>query len=56
MYHYEGKVYTCELCEEEFTEEVWHCPVCAHHWLMTRTECHNCYDFTRDEENETSDR
>lgn len=29
-------------CGQDFDREVWHCPVCEHHWLMDRKECSNC--------------
>ncbi len=30
-------------CGEEFSERVWHCSECNHHWPMHREECANCY-------------
>lgn len=30
-------------CGEPFTERVWHCPLCHHHWLMKDRECRNCH-------------
>ena len=24
--------FVCPECQDVFTEEVWHCPVCVHHW------------------------
>lgn len=35
--------FVCEACGEQFDKEVWHCPVCAHHWPMSREECWNCH-------------
>lgn len=37
------QLFACPLCVEEFSEQVWHCPGCAHHWLMDRAECWNCH-------------
>jgi hypothetical protein len=30
-------------CGESFDRQVWHCPICSHHWLMHQDECRNCY-------------
>jgi protein gp37 len=30
--------------------EVWHCPGCAHHWLLGDDECRNCHKFERHED------
>ena len=40
-------IYHCH-CGETFDKEVWHCPICAHHWPMTRDECFNCHRADRD--------
>ncbi len=24
--------FICPECQDVFTEQVWHCPVCVHHW------------------------
>lgn len=37
----------CPDCSDVFPEEVWHCPVCDHHWQMHREECWNCHSFSR---------
>jgi ParB-like chromosome segregation protein Spo0J len=39
--------YECPICHETFSEKVWHCPVCAHHWPMHREECWNCHKYSR---------
>jgi len=39
--------YECPTCHETFSEKVWHCPVCAHHWPMHREECWNCHKYSR---------
>ncbi len=31
-------------CGESFSAQVWHCPVCAHHWPLTKDECSNCHE------------
>ena len=31
-------------CDEAFSEEVWHCPICAHHWPMGKDQCGNCHE------------
>jgi hypothetical protein len=40
------KPFTCS-CGEAFSEPVWHCPQCAHHWPMGRGECWNCHNVKR---------
>lgn len=37
-------LYQCPLCKEDFSAQVWHCPVCAHHWPMHRDYCANCHE------------
>lgn len=39
------QLYPCPLCEDLFTDPVWHCIGCAHHWLMSDPErtCKNCH-------------
>lgn len=37
----------CPDCGDLFDREVWHCPVCDHHWLMDREECWNCHSYSR---------
>jgi len=39
--------YRCEVCEDYFTVEVWHCPLCRHHPSMGETECGNCHASDR---------
>lgn len=38
-------LYECPVleCYELFSEPVWHCPFCAHHWPLERTHCANCH-------------
>ena len=36
-------IFVCE-CGEEFDRKVWHCPICAHHWLPHDKECRNCHE------------
>lgn len=40
------------LCSrgEEFSERVWHCQECSHHWPMDRDKCWNCHNGKRPEE------
>jgi hypothetical protein len=38
--------YLCD-CGEEFEEDVWHCPICDHHWPQTRQSCWNCHAYNR---------
>ncbi|HXH79550.1 DUF3102 domain-containing protein [Nocardioides sp.] len=33
----------CEDCGELFSEEVWHCAECDHHWPLGRDSCQNCH-------------
>ncbi len=42
-----GSVFVCPDCAETFDRPVWHCPVCAHHWLFNRIECFNCHEYQR---------
>lgn len=35
--------FQCPICNELFDRKVWHCPKCAHHWLLEDTTCKNCY-------------
>ncbi len=42
----EGRLFLCE-CGEKFDSLVWHCPMCAHHWPMSRAECWNCHKGKR---------
>lgn len=44
----EGSFY-CTDCNEAFDREVWHCPVCDHHWDMGREDCWNCHEYVRPE-------
>jgi len=45
-----GQTYfTCQQCGDMFSNEVWHCPVCDHHWPMGREDCWNCHEYTRPE-------
>lgn len=39
--------YECPICHETFSEKVWHCPICAHHWPMHREDCWNCHQYSR---------
>jgi rubrerythrin len=39
--------FICPECQDVFTEEVWHCPVCVHHWSLEDDECKNCHQVTR---------
>ena len=34
-------------CGETFDIQVWHCPICAHHWQMYVQECRNCHKATK---------
>lgn len=36
-------VWICLACDDLFDRELWHCPVCAHHWAMTSRHCRNCH-------------
>lgn len=51
--------FCCPDCGELFSEEVWHCRKCAHHWQMHRTECWNCQrprpGFEGDDEEDDED-
>ena len=38
-------LFVCPVCKEPFSQKVWHCPKCDHHWPMERTECLNCHDY-----------
>lgn len=42
-----GTTYFCPKCGDVFNAEVWHCPVCDHHWPISRTECWNCHEYDR---------
>jgi hypothetical protein len=35
--------FTCRVCHEQFSAEVWHCKECGHHWPMTVESCSNCH-------------
>lgn len=35
--------YICAWCGEAFPVQVWHCPVCDHHWPVEDEECGNCH-------------
>jgi hypothetical protein len=36
--------FACSRCCEVFSEQVWCCPICRHHWLVgTVGECRNCH-------------
>lgn len=39
--------FICPECQDVFTEQVWHCPVCVHHWPLEDDECKNCHQVTR---------
>lgn len=41
-----GIVWFCR-CGEAFDVQVWHCPICAHHWPMWDDECGNCHLASR---------
>jgi protein gp37 len=45
----ESHRFVCEVCDEvfDYDKEVWHCPGCAHHWLLDVEECKNCRDYER---------
>ena len=37
-------VFECGVCGDQFTEDVWHCPFCSHHWSKQFDSiCKNCY-------------
>lgn len=38
--------FVCE-CGEVFDAQVWHCGICAHHWLLNVAECRNCHKGKR---------
>lgn len=38
-----AKTFVCE-CGEEFSEKVWHCKKCDHHWPNSETICRNCHN------------
>lgn len=42
-------------CGERFDIEVWHCPVCNHHWQMHRDECLNCHEYWRSDHDTQTD-
>ncbi len=35
--------WVCKACLDIFDQQVWHCPWCAHHWLMHEKICRNCH-------------
>jgi N6-adenosine-specific RNA methylase IME4 len=37
----------CEVCGDVFSERVWHCDACGHHWTMNVDRCKNCYKTRR---------
>jgi len=37
------KLFQCHDCNDRFTEKVWHCPKCMHHWPESEKQCRNCY-------------
>jgi hypothetical protein len=44
-------LFKCKKCSETFSEPVWHCSKCAHHWQIQRherdghnLECRNCHE------------
>ncbi len=37
--------FLCVACGERFDRQVWHCPGCAHHWLLSEEQCRNCYNY-----------
>jgi hypothetical protein len=38
-----GDTHQCEDCGEFFSLDVWHCPICAHHWADPGDDlCKNC--------------
>lgn len=41
-----GGRFKCD-CGEEFSEEVWHCSTCEHHWPMSKEDCSNCQNGTK---------
>ena len=36
-------VFMCAECKEIFDTDVWHCPVCNHHYPVEDIECGNCH-------------
>lgn len=46
--HPERERFVCGDCGETFDLQVWHCPICDHHWQMHRIECWNCHEYERD--------
>lgn len=52
----ENTTFRCEVCEDYFSREVWHCPVCDHHWPMWDDECGNCHAARRPEHPGTAGR
>lgn len=47
--HPDKERFICSDCGELFDIQVWHCPVCHHHWQMHREDCWNCHEYTRPE-------
>lgn len=44
--NWEDRIEFACTCGEVFPVEVWHCPVCNHHWQINKTICCNC-DFEK---------
>lgn len=51
-----GNYFICSDCGEQFTTQVWHCPVCKHHWQMHLLECGNCHEYKRPDVQNSSQR
>lgn len=35
--------FECPECDQIFSNEVWHCDFCDHHWQLSQRDCPNCY-------------
>jgi hypothetical protein len=35
-------LYVCPTCAQKFTDEVWHCEECGHHWPIEIESCSKC--------------
>ncbi len=44
-----GPEFGCRECGESFSEDVWHCRHCDHHWPKDREDCWNCHEGTQEE-------
>lgn len=40
-------MYACDVeCGEIFDRaDIWHCPICHHHWQPHRDSCWNCHNY-----------